>query len=464
MALPLQVEARQMISDPAQYMAVALFVSFIVLIFTGYPVAWLMGGLAIAFTCMSVLSDTYLDTFFGVNWGYSSIMVARIYAVMNNWVLVALPMFVFMGIMMDKSGVAEDLMTDLTKLFGRVRGGLAITVVIIGVLLAASTGIIGAAVVLLAILGVPLMLKHGYDASLACGVVCATGTLGILIPPSIMLVLMADQIRVSVGDLFMGAMLPGLMLGLLYGTYILVYAWLRPSVAPAPKDGEAVTFWLVLKVIKSTLPPAGLIVAVLGSIFMGIATPTEASGVGALGAMLLALARGRLSLDGIRDVLRNTMKTTSYIFALFVGATAFSLVLRGFGGDALIEDSLMALPFGPNGVVIIVLLITFLLGFVLDWIEITLIVLPLLAPVLIGLDVNLVWFAVLFAVCLQTSFITPPVGFALFYMKGVAPKGIDTVTIYKGIIPFMVIQLIGVALVFAFPAIATWLPTIAYGP
>ena len=453
-----------MISDPAQYMAVALFVSFIVLIFTGYPVAWLMGGLAIAFTCMSVLSDTYLDTFFGVDWGYSSIMVARIYAVMNNWVLVALPMFVFMGIMMDKSGVAEDLMTDLTKLFGRVRGGLAITVVIIGVLLAASTGIIGAAVVLLAILGVPLMLKHGYDASLACGVVCATGTLGILIPPSIMLVLMADQIRVSVGDLFMGAMLPGLMLGLLYGTYILVYAWLRPSVAPAPKDGEAVTFWLVLKVIKSTLPPAGLIVAVLGSIFMGIATPTEASGVGALGAMLLALARGRLSLDGIRDVLRNTMKTTSYIFALFVGATAFSRVLRGFGGDALIEDSLMALPFGPNGVVIIVLLITFLLGFVLDWIEITLIVLPLLAPVLIGLDVNLVWFAVLFAVCLQTSFITPPVGFALFYMKGVAPKGIDTVTIYKGIIPFMVIQLIGVALVFAFPAIATWLPTIAYGP
>ena len=453
-----------MISDPAQYMAVALFVSFIVLIFTGYPVAWLMGGLAIAFTCMSVLSDTYLDTFFGVDWGYSSIMVARIYAVMNNWVLVALPMFVFMGIMMDKSGVAEDLMTDLTKLFGRVRGGLAITVVIIGVLLAASTGIIGAAVVLLAILGVPLMLKHGYDASLACGVVCATGTLGILIPPSIMLVLMADQIRVSVGDLFMGALLPGLMLGLLYGTYILVYAWLRPSVAPAPKDGEAVTFWLVLKVIKSTLPPAGLIVAVLGSIFMGIATPTEASGVGALGAMLLALARGRLSLDGIRDVLRNTMKTTSYIFALFVGATAFSLVLRGFGGDALIEDSLMALPFGPNGVVIIVLLITFLLGFVLDWIEITLIVLPLLAPVLIGLAENLVWFAVLFAVCLQTSFITPPVGFALFYMKGVAPKGIDTVTIYKGIIPFMVIQLIGVALVFAFPAIATWLPTIAYGP
>ena len=452
-----------MISDPAQYMAIALFISFIVLIFTGYPVAWLMGGLAVAFTAVSVFSDTYLDTFFGVDWGYSSIVVARIYAVMNNWVLVALPMFVFMGIMMDKSGIAEDLMTDLTKLFGRVRGGLAITVVLIGVLLAASTGIIGAAVVLLAVLGVPLMLKHQYDSALACGVVCATGTLGILIPPSIMLVLMADQIRVSVGDLFMGAVFPGLMLGLLYALFILIYAWLRPSVAPAPKDAEPVSFKLVLNVLKSTIPPAGLIIAVLGSIFMGIATPTEASGVGALGAMLLALARRRLSFAGLQDVLQNTMRTTSYIFALFVGATAFSLVLRGFGGDELIEDALMGLPFGPYGVVAIILFITFLLGFVLDWIEITLIILPLIAPVLANMGIDLVWFAVLFAVCLQTSFITPPVGFALFYMKGVAPKGIDTITIYKGIIPFMVIQLIGVGIIFFFPLIVTWLPKIAYG-
>ncbi len=452
-----------MISDPVQYMAIALFISFIVLIFTGYPVAWLMGGLAVAFTAISVFSDTYLDTFFGVDWGYSSIVVARIYAVMNNWVLVALPMFVFMGIMMDKSGIAEDLMTDLTKLFGRVRGGLAITVVLIGVLLAASTGIIGAAVVLLAVLGVPLMLKHQYDSALACGVVCATGTLGILIPPSIMLVLMADQIRVSVGDLFMGAVFPGLMLGLLYALFILIYAWLRPSVAPAPKDAEPVSFKLVLNVLKSTIPPAGLIIAVLGSIFMGIATPTEASGVGALGAMLLALARRRLSFSGLQDVLQNTMRTTSYIFALFVGATAFSLVLRGFGGDELIEAALMSLPFGPYGVVAIILLVTFLLGFVLDWIEITLIILPLIAPVLANMGIDLVWFAVLFAVCLQTSFITPPVGFALFYMKGVAPKGIDTITIYKGIIPFMIIQLIGVAIIFFFPLIVTWLPKVAYG-
>ncbi|WRQ45495.1 TRAP transporter large permease subunit [Rhodobacterales bacterium FZCC0083] len=452
-----------MITDPAQYMAIVLFASFVGLIFTGYPVAWLMGGLAVAFTAISVLSDTYLDTFFGVDWGYSSIIVDRIYAVMNNWVLVALPMFVFMGIMMDKSGIAQDLMTDLAKLFGRVRGGLAITVVVIGVLLAASTGIIGAAVVLLAILGIPLMLKHNYDASLACGVVCATGTLGILIPPSIMLVLMADQIRISVGDLFMGAMIPGLMLGLLYGVFILVYAWLRPGVAPAPKDAEPVNLRLVLRVLKSTIPPTLLIVAVLGSIFMGIATPTEASGVGALGATLLAVARRRLSFAGLQDVLQGTMKTTSYIFALFVGATAFALVLRGFGGDELIEEALTSLPFGPSGVVVVILAIAFVLGFVLDWIEITLILLPLIAPVLLDMDVNLVWFAVLFAVTLQTSFITPPVGFALFYMKGVAPKSVTTGKIYKGIIPFMIIQLIAVGVIFFFPSLATWLPAVAYG-
>jgi tripartite ATP-independent transporter DctM subunit len=438
-----------MITDPAQYMAIALFIAFIGLIFVGFPIAWLMGGLAIIFTAISVFSDNYLDTFFGVDWGYTSIVVARIYAVMNNWVLVALPMFVFMGIMMDKSGIAEDLMTDLTKLFGRVRGGLAVTVVIIGVMLAASTGIIGAAVVLLAILGVPLMMKHEYDAALACGVVCATGTLGILIPPSIMLVLMADQIRVSVGDLFMGALFPGLLLGGLYMVFILIYAWLRPSVAPAPKDAESVTFGLVLNVLKSTIPPATLILAVLGSIFFGIATPTEASGVGALGATILALLRKRLTFSSLQEVLRGTMKTTAYIFALFVGATAYSLVLRGFGGDELIENALTALPFGPNGVVIVILIIAFMLGFFLDWIEITLIILPLIAPVLLNLGVDLVWFAVMFAVCLQTSFITPPVGFALFYMKGVVPKGIEIQTIYKGVIPFIIIQLIGVALVFS---------------
>ena len=298
---------------------------------------------------------------------------------MSNWVLVALPMFVFMGIMLDRSGIAEDLMSDLTKLFGRVRGGLAITVVFIGILLAASTGIIGAAVVLLAILGVPLMLKHRYDPRLACGVVCATGSLGILIPPSIMLVMMGDQIRISVGDLFMGAVFPGLLLGALYTTYILGLSWISPTSAPAPEDAEPVSWHIVKNVLRSAVPPAALIIAVLGSIFFGIATPTEASGVGALGATLLALARGRLSLKGLHGVVQQATKTTAYIFALFVGATAFSLVLRGFGGDELIEGVLTGLPLGKDGVVVVVLIAAFFLGFFLDWIEITLIILPLIA-------------------------------------------------------------------------------------
>lgn len=444
-------------------MAMALFASFILLIFMGYPVAWLMGGLAIIFTALSVVSDNYLDTFFGLDWGYTSIVVARIYAVMSNWVLVALPMFIFMGIMLDRSGIAEDLMTDLSKLFGRVRGGLAITVIFIGVLLAASTGIIGASVVLLAILGVPLMLKHNYRPELACGVVCATGTLGILIPPSIMLVMMGDQIRISVGDLFMGAVFPGLLLGFLYTAYVLIYAFIRPSAAPAPENAEPVSWKILFNVLRSTIPPAALIFAVLGSIFFGIATPTEASGVGALGALLLALARRRLSWSGLNGVVRQTTKTTAYIFALFVGATAFSLVLRGLGGDEVIEGALTGLPFGTEGVVIVVLIATFFLGFFLDWIEITLIILPLIAPVMHGMGVDLVWFTVMFAVCLQTSFITPPVGFALFYMKGVAPKGIEITTVYKGVIPFVILQMIAVGMVFNWPAIVTWLPEVAYG-
>ncbi len=450
--------------EPNHYMAIALFATFILSIFMGYPVAWLMGGLAILFTAIAILSDAWLDTFFGLDWGYSSIVVTRIYAVMNNWVLVALPMFIFMGIMLDRSGIAEDLMTDLARLFGRMRGGIAISVVFIGVLLAASTGIIGAAVVLLSILGIPLMLKNHYKPEIACGVVCATGTLGILIPPSIMLVIMGDQIGISVGDLFMGAVFPGLLLGMLYTTYIVVYAWLVPGAAPAPAQAEPVSARILLNVLRSTIPPALLIFAVLGSIFFGVATPTEASGVGALGATMLALARGRLSFSGLREVVGKTTSTTAYIFALFVGATAFSLVLRGLGGDEIIESALTSLPFGNNGIVVVILFSVFLLGFFLDWIEITLIILPLIAPVINSLGVDIVWFTVLFAVCLQTSFITPPVGFALFYMKGVAPKGITISHVYKGIVPFVFLQLIAVSTVFNLPAIVTWLPKIAYGP
>ena len=446
-------------------MSILLFLSFITLIFIGFPVAWTMGGLAVLFTLVSMLSDTYLDTFFGVDLKFSSMVVYRLYGVMANWVLVALPMFIFMGIMMDKSGIAEDLMTDLSKLFGRMRGGLAIAIVFIGVLLAASTGIIGASVVLLTILGVPLMLKNNYSPDLACGVVCATGTLGNFDTTKYYACNHGRPSKDFCRRFVYGSSISRtVMLGLLYTIFIITYAYLKPKVAPAPKSAEPVTLDIILRVFKSIIPPALLIIAVLGSIFMGIATPTEASGVGALGASILALIRGRLSFKDLKSVIRKTTHTTSYIFALFVGATMFALVLRGLGGDELIEGALQGLPYGPNGVVIVVLCIAFILGFFLDWIEITLILLPFLAPVMVDLGVDMVWFIVMFAVVLQTSFITPPVGFALFYMKGVAPQGITIQNIYRGIIPFVVLQAIAVAIVFNFPQIVTWLPKAAYGP
>jgi tripartite ATP-independent transporter DctM subunit len=383
---------------------------------------------------------------------------------MDNWVLVALPMFIFMGLLLDRSGVAADLMKNMARLFGRVSGGMAVTVVLIGMLLAATTGIIGASVVLLGLLGLPVMLEQGYRAELAAGTICAVGTLGILIPPSIMLVLMADRLAMPVGDLFLGAFFPGLLLGALYIAYILGYAALRPSAAPAPEDAPPVDLTVVLGVIRAMLPAAGLILAVLGSIFFGIATPTEAAGVGAFGALLLAAVRRAIPFDVLREVLGLTTRTTGYIFGIFVGATAFSLVLRGLGGDHLISSALLGLPFGPDGVLITILAVTFLLGFFLDWIEITLIVLPLVSPTVQGLGFDLVWFTVLFAVCLQTSFLTPPVGFALFYLKGVAPDGVDIATIYRGVVPFILLQVVGGTIVWGWPALATWLPSVAYSP
>jgi len=446
-----------------EILALSMFSSFILLLFTGFPVAWVLGGIAVIFTVLAMAMDQWYDAFIGVDWSYTSIVVPRIWDVMTNWVLVALPMFVFMGLMLDRSGVAEDLMTNLARLFGRMRGGLAVTVTFVGLLLAASTGIIGASVVLLAVLGVPLMLKQGYSKELACGTVCSTGTLGILIPPSIMLVMMGERLGVSVGDLFLGALFPGLMLAALYVAYILGLAYLRPATAPAPDHAEPVCWPVVFNVLKAVLPPAGLILAVLGSIFFGIATPTEASGVGAFGATLLAWSKGRLPLPVLREVCRETTKTTAFIFALILGATAFSLVLRGLGGDELIESALTGLPFGPTGIVITILFFTFLLGFFLDWIELTLIILPLVAPVISGLGYDLVWFTILFAVCLQTSFLTPPVGFALFYLKGVAPAGVSVGSIYRGVVSFILIQLVGLSVVFVWDDIVTWLPAKAYG-
>jgi tripartite ATP-independent transporter DctM subunit len=307
------------------------------------------------------------------------------------------------------------------------------------------------------------MLSQGYDKSLASGTVCAVGTLGILIPPSIMLVLMADRMSMSVGDLFLGAVFPGVLLGGLYVGYLLVYGLLRPDHAPAG-DHEPVDWAAILDLVKAILPPAFLILAVLGSIFMGIATPTEAAGVGAAGAWLLAALKRQLGGGVMREVLQETTRTTAFIFAVLIGATAFSLVLRGLGGDELIKELLLGLPFDPTGIVLCILLATFLLGFFLDWIELTLIILPLVSPVVSGLGFDPVWFTVLFAVCLQTSFLTPPVGFAIFYLKGVAPPGIDVATIYRGVVPFILLQLLGLLILFNWEGLVTWLPAQAYGP
>ena len=381
---------------------------------------------------------------------------------MENWVMVALPMFILMGLLLDRSGIARDLMNSFARLFGSLRGGLAVAVAVIGLLLAATTGIIGASVVLLALLGLPAMLQQGYDKSLATGTVCAVGTLGILIPPSIMLVLMADRMAMSVGDLFLGAVFPGALLGGLYIFYILMVGWLQPNKAPAAAT-EPLDWAAVGALFSAIMPPALLILAVLGSIFMGLATPTEAAGVGAAGALVLALVKRQLSFAAAREVLEETTRTTAYIFAILLGATAFSLVLRGLGGDELIERALLGLPFEPSGIIITILLVTFLLGFFLDWIELTLIVLPLVSPVVANLGFDPVWFTILFAVCLQTSFLTPPVGFAIFYLKGVAPEGIKVTTIYRGVLPFIALQLVGMVIIFNWQAVVTWLPSQAYG-
>lgn len=446
---------------------IGMFLTFGVLLFTGFPVAWVLAGTSVIWTVIGVGAVEYLGVDIWFDWGSSlGLIPERLWALVGSETLVALPMFIFMGIMLDQSGIAEKLMTNMVKLFGGVRGGYAVTVIIIGVMLAATTGIIGASVVLLGMLSIPVMMRSNYSKELAVGTSCATGTLGILIPPSIMLVLMADRLatpEASVGDLFMGALFPGMMLGAMYVTYVLVLAYVKPDVAPVPEDRvkvDASVFW---GIFKAVLPTTGLILMVLGSIFAGVATPTEASGVGAAGAMLLAAANKRLSFAVLKDTILATTKTASFIFAIFVGATAFSIVLRGLGGDEVIESALTGLPFAREGILLTILFAVFLLGFFLDWVEITLIILPLVAPVVQTLGFDLVWFTILFAVCLQTSFLTPPVGFALFYIKGVCPPEIKVSHIYKGVAPFIVLQMIGLALIYHFPGIVTWLPSIAYG-
>ncbi|WP_135076346.1 TRAP transporter large permease subunit [Terasakiella sp. SH-1] len=451
----------------------AMFATFIIFLFLGIPVAWVLGGVGVLFAGVGYFADIYLDTMTGLDFLTLGLVVNRVFKIMDNWVLVALPMFIFMGLMLDESGIAERLMKSMQELFGKVRGGLAITVTCIGIILAASTGIIGASVVLLGLLSLQPMLQQGYNKQLAVGTVAASGCLGILIPPSIMLVIMADQLALSVGDLFMGAVFPGLLLGALYIIYITFYGLIKPDQAPLSDDRRELELHVIWDVAKAVLPAVLLIFAVLGSIFAGMATPTEASGVGALGATLLAGFYRNLNFKVFFEVCKATFNTTAYIFAIFLGATCFALVLRELGGDEIIEGMLTGLPFGPYGIIMVILGFVFLLGFILDWIEITLIMLPLLAPVIsaLGLDVpgygvvdnpDLVWFVMLVAMTLQTSFLTPPVGFALFYLKGVCPPEIKLMDIYKGVVPFIILQLIGLAIIFFYPTLVTWLPSVAY--
>ncbi len=457
----------------SDYLVVAMFVTFIALLFSGFPIAWVLGGTAVLFTGVGWIADTYFGGFTGVDFLVFSMNINRFYNLMYNWVLVALPMFIFMGLMLNSSGIAEKMMHSIQNLFGKVRGGLAVTVCVIGIILAASTGIVGASVVLLGLLTIPAMMKQGYAKTFAVGTVAGSGTLGILIPPSIMLVIMADQLALSVGDLFMGAVFPGLILGVLYIIYILIYGLLKPESAPLDPNRMPIQFSMIWDVIKNILPAGLLILAVLGSIFAGITTPTEASGVGAIGAVLLAAANKKLSWKVLKEVTLSCYNTTAYIYGILIGATAFALVLRSLGGDEFIEGILMSLPFGPYGIMFFILFCVFILGFFLDWIEITLIILPLVAPVVAGLDFaidgygvvenpSLVWFAIIIAVTLQTSFLSPPVGFSLFYLKGICPPEVTLSDIYKGVIPFIILQLVGMLVIMYWPQLVIWLPAVAY--
>jgi tripartite ATP-independent transporter DctM subunit len=449
-----------------ELLSIALMVTFILGLFLGYPVAWLLAGISVLFAGIAIVLTTQfgVDTFLMTSWVKFSGIIDRFDAIMSNWVLVSLPMFVYMGLMLDRSGVADVMMRNFVKVFGGIRGGLGLTVIVIGILLAASTGIVGASVVLLAMLSMPIMLQHHYSKSIASGLVAASGTLGILIPPSIMLVLMADQVSVSVGDLFMGALIPGLLLGVLYMVFIVVVGFVRPDlVPPRPADAEKLTLRQVGIAFLSTLPTFGLILVVLGSIFFGIATPTEASGLGAFGAMLLAAINRQLSWKVIRQVGIDTTITTCFIFAIFIGATVFAYVLRMIGGDELITELFKGTGLGPTGLVLLVLAVVFVAGFFLDWFEIVLIILPLLAPVIKLSGIDMTWFLILVALMLQTSFLTPPVGFSLFYLKGVVPKGVTIRDIYIGIIPFVLLQMAMVALCLLFPQLILWLPQQMYG-
>ena len=470
--------------DLNQWMVLSMFLVFIVFLFIGIPVAYALIGVSLIFVLIGehildehrkAISEVIEFKRTGISYKKMFVNGGRFFGgIIKNPVLVALPMFIFMGLMLDQSGVAQRMMRAMQVLFGALRGGLALTVMLIGIILAASTGVIGASVVLLGVMGLPAMLQQNYSKPMATGTIAASGTLGILIPPSIMLVIMSDQLAISLGDLFMGALFPGLILGALYIAFIILYGIVSPNSMPLPDNREPVTAKVLLQVALSVVPPLLLILLVLGSIFFGLATPTEASGLGALGATLLALFSGKLKFKIFQDVSRQTLNTAGYIVGIFIAANFFAYILRRYGGDQIIENLVLGSFENPYLIVCFILFIIFLLGFLLDWIEITLIIMPLMLPVVLSLDIpvngfnvvtdpSVVWFAILVAVTLQTSFLTPPVGFALFYLKGVCPPGVTLGHIYKGVVPFVILQLIGLAIVFYFPELTTWLPAKAYG-
>ena len=419
----------------------------ILLLMIGYPVAFTLGATAIGFGA----------AFIGI--GFLDLLPLRIWGIMTNFTLLAVPLFVFMGVILEKSGLAEDLLETMGLLFGRVRGGLAIAIVVVGALLAATTGVVGATVVTMGIIALPAMLKHGYRTELATGTIAASGTLGQIIPPSIILILLGDVIGVPVGKLFVAAVAPGLLLIVLFILYLLFVARRHPEWAPAI-DPEQVPgeqkLWL--RALTSLLPPLALVLAVLGSIFFGIASPTESAAVGALGAMLLAVSHRRFGLKELRGASRHTLRLTSMVFLILIGATAFGLVFNGLGGDRLVHELMTALPGGKWGFLLVSMLLIFVLGFFLDFLEICFIVVPILAPIAAFLGIDLLWFAVLIALNLQTSFLTPPFGFSLFYLKATAPPEVDIGHIYRGIIPFVIIQLAALALILAWPKLVLWLP------
>ncbi len=432
----------------------------------GFPVAFTLAGTALAFATIGTLAGVF-DT------GFLAALPGRIFGTMNNTTLIAVPLFILMGTILERSRVAEELLHSMSRLFRGVRGGLGISVVVVGMLLAASTGIVGATVVTMGLLSLPSMLKAGYKPSVATGTICATGTLGQIIPPSIALVLLGDVLSnayqqaqlnmnifnpktVSVGDLFVGALIPGLLLVGLYIAYLLLQARLDPDATPA-NNLEAIS---LKEVARGLLPPLLLIMVVLGSILAGAATPTEAAGIGAIGALILAMAKGQMDLVKLTGALRNTLEVTCMVFMILIGAAVFSLVFRGFGGEELIHQFFEQLPGGAVSATLVVMLVIFLLGFILDFIEITFVVVPIVGPILLAMGLDPVWLGIMIALNLQTSFLTPPFGFALFYLRGVAPESVPTGAIYRGVVPFILLQLVLMGALWYWPAMATWLPSV----